>query len=106
MLPERSSTTSGRPGSRRANVVIVGAGPAGLAHRLESINSFVACADESGHGHGPMAFVICNICGKVDEFVDSRIGARIANWTKENGFKVEQTTIEIRGRCAACLEAA
>ncbi|MCB1470463.1 MAG: transcriptional repressor, partial [Rhizobiaceae bacterium] len=40
----------------------------GLVHRLESINSFVACTHPHDHSHGLIAFAICEACGAVDEF--------------------------------------
>ena len=78
----------------------------GLAHRLESLNAFVACADEHCHRKGLIAFAICAKCGKVDEFADAVIEERLGTWATEKGFKVEQTTMEIRGQCAACLASA
>ncbi len=78
----------------------------GLAHRLESLNAFVACADEHCHRKGLIAFAICEGCGKVDEFADAVIEDRLSGWAASTGFKVERTTMEIRGRCANCLVAA
>lgn len=78
----------------------------GLAHRLESLNAFVACADEHCHRKGLIAFAICEGCGKVDEFADAVIEERLGNWAGDKGFKVERTTMEIRGKCAECLKLA
>jgi Fur family zinc uptake transcriptional regulator len=78
----------------------------GLAHRLESINAFVACADEHCHRKGLIAFAICSGCGKVDEFSDPVIEGRLGEWANGTGFLVERTTMEIRGRCAECKQAA
>lgn len=78
----------------------------GLAHRLESLNAFVACADAHCHRKGLIAFAICQSCGKVDEFADAVIEERLGGWAHQTGFKVEQTTMEIRGKCAACRAAA
>lgn len=78
----------------------------GLAHRLESINAFVACADAHCHRKGLIAFAICESCGKVDEFADEVIEERLGAWARSGGFKVERTTMEIRGRCAECLQKA
>ncbi len=75
----------------------------GLAHRLESLNAFVACADAHCHRKGLIAFAICSSCGKVDEFADAVIEERLGGWASREGFKTERTTMEIRGRCAACL---
>ena len=76
----------------------------GLVHRLESINSFVACSHPSQDccGHGTVAFAICNACGQVVEFHDHAIDERLAGWEKAKAFKAEKTTIEIRGLCQAC----
>jgi Fur family zinc uptake transcriptional regulator len=77
----------------------------GLAHRLESLNAFVACADKQCHRSGLIAFAICDGCGKVDEFADTVIEDRLVDWAAAKGFKVERTTMEIRGKCVACLAA-
>lgn len=78
----------------------------GLAHRLESLNAFVACADGHCHSKGLIAFAICDKCGKVDEFADDVIEERLGGWAGQRGFKVERTTMEIRGQCAVCLKEA
>ncbi len=78
----------------------------GLAHRLESLNAFVACADAHCHRKGLIAFAICERCGKVDEFADPVIEDRLGGWAESKGFTVERTTMEIRGRCAECAKAA
>jgi len=78
---------------------------AGSVHRLESINSFVACAHPHPHDHGNAAFAICEACGRVDEFSDETVQSRLADWSSRNGFAITRTTIEIRGTCAACAQA-
>ncbi|WEJ32581.1 Fur family transcriptional regulator [Devosia sp. SD17-2] len=78
----------------------------GLAHRLESLNAFVACADAHCHRKGLIAFAICSGCGKVDEFADPVIEGRLGEWAQGKDFTVERTTMEIRGRCADCKQAA
>lgn len=78
----------------------------GLAHRLESLNAFVCCAGASCHkGASTAAFAICSGCGRVDEFADAEVVGRLADWATGNGFALERTTIELRGRCAACRAA-
>jgi Fur family zinc uptake transcriptional regulator len=74
----------------------------GLAHRLESLNAFVACAHRHEHAMGLTAFAICENCGKVSEFEDEVIEERLGAWSAAQGFATHLTTIEIRGRCAAC----
>ena len=77
----------------------------GLVHRLESLNAFIACAHPDCHGHGMIAFAICEDCGQVDEFSDAVVRERLGAWSADNGFKAEKTTIEIRGHCANCAAA-
>jgi Fur family zinc uptake transcriptional regulator len=79
----------------------------GLAHRLESLNAFVCCADTGVHQApgGTTAFAICSQCGRVDEFADAEVVARLRGWAEANGFAPERTTIELRGRCRACTAA-
>lgn len=76
----------------------------GLAHRLESLNAFVCCADSGCHAQasGTAAFAICSGCGRVDEFTDPAVVERLAAWAENEKFTLEQTTIELRGRCRVC----
>ncbi|MCO5145688.1 MAG: transcriptional repressor [Aquamicrobium sp.] len=79
----------------------------GLVHRLESLNSFVACAHPHehahGHRHGLVAFAICETCGQVDEFSDAAVEKRLRGWANDHSFRLSKTTIEMRGTCANCL---
>lgn len=80
---------------------------AGLVHRLESINAFVACAHRNadccgGHAHGTVAFAICTSCGQASEFHDHEIDHRLIQWAENRNFRPEKTTIEIRGLCETC----
>jgi Fur family zinc uptake transcriptional regulator len=76
----------------------------GLAHRLESLNAFVCCADTHGHGaeSGGTAFAICSDCGRVDEFIDTAVDERLREWASQQGFAVSGTMIELRGCCRDC----
>lgn len=77
----------------------------GLAHRLESLNAFVACAEPHCHQSGSIAFAICETCGQVDEFADEVVTERLQGWAAQNGFAASRTTVEIRGLCAKCKAA-
>ena len=77
----------------------------GLVHRLESLNAFVACAHPHCHAQGLIAFAICERCGQVDEFADPVVRERLTAWSSASGFRVEKTTMEIRGHCARCAAA-
>lgn len=77
----------------------------GLVHRLESLNSFVACTGDHAHLHGITAFAICEKCGQVAEFADPVVGKRLESWVAESGFRPNKAVIEFRGLCAACAAA-
>ena len=79
----------------------------GRVHRLESLNSFVACAHGHGGGdpHPATAFAICEKCGQVEEFSDGAVADRLSAWADRQGFRVGKTTVELRGTCAQCLAA-
>ncbi len=74
----------------------------GLAHRLESLNAFVACAEPHCHRAGLIAFAICEKCGSVAEFADDVVRERLESWAGTEGFTPRLTTLEIRGDCRRC----
>ena len=74
----------------------------GLAHRLESLNAFVCCADARCHESGSIAFAICERCGKVEEFAEAAIEGKLKSWSKAAGFVASRMTIELRGLCKGC----
>jgi Fur family zinc uptake transcriptional regulator len=72
----------------------------GSAHRLETLNAFVACAH---YAHaGAAVFAICDSCGTVTEFEEARAVAALAAWAKKAKFQTRAMTLELRGRCAVC----
>jgi len=74
----------------------------GLAHRLESLNAFVACARPHCHASGLIAFAICEKCSQVWEFSDDVVHERLKAWTDAQGFTPTRTTMEIKGECRKC----
>ena len=75
----------------------------GLVHRLESLNSFVACR---GHDCAHVAaFSICQTCGRVEEFSSGPVKNALMKAAKANGFTVTGSTIELRGDCRDCQAA-
>ena len=72
----------------------------GLVHRLESLNSFVACRHPGCDEH--QAFVICDECGQVNELTDANLASRLRQLAMEADFALTKTTIELRGRCRKC----
>ncbi len=76
----------------------------GLAHRLESLNAFVACKHPSHRGG--VVFAICEECGTVTEFNEAHVIDRLAGWANKAKFAVREMTLELRGLCASCAAAA
>ena len=74
----------------------------GLAHRLESLNAYVACSHPHASEHAAPAFAICEECGCVDEVTESDINQSLALWAKYNNFALGHSIIELHGRCANC----
>ena len=74
----------------------------GRVHRLESINSFVACHGHHDHAHAITGFAICETCGQVEEFTDAIVTERLAGWGAASGFRPANAVIELRGLCADC----
>ena len=72
----------------------------GLAHRIESLNAFVAC------GVGACArstiFLICEKCGGAEEFDAGHALVDLADAARKDGFAIRRTMIEASGLCATC----
>ena len=74
----------------------------GLAHRLESLNAYVACCVDEGCAN-PL-FAICGRCGTVDERSDPRLATDLAAAAAKGGFVPEKSVIELIGHCAGCRD--
>ncbi len=72
----------------------------GLAHRLETTRSFVACGHPD-HAHA-VQFLICRQCGTVVEAEDKRVEAATRSLGQRLGFALDQRTVELTGTCATC----
>lgn len=75
----------------------------GAAHRLETLNAFVACSHSRHEGRA--VFAICETCGTVTEFDEPRAVDSLAAWAKKAKFSVREMTLELRGRCGECVGA-
>lgn len=78
----------------------------GHVHRLESLNAFVACSHGSCKSHNSVAFIICEKCGQVSEISDDDITAQLRGIAEQAAFRLQKTTVELRGICSTCQEAA
>ena len=69
----------------------------GLAHRIERLGAYVACA-RPGAAHEP-AFLICTGCGTVAE-ATARPG--LGGPARRTGFRIARTVVEAEGLCPGC----
>ena len=76
----------------------------GLAHRIESLNAFVAC--DVGACSRSTIFLICEKCGGAEEFDAGHALIDLADAAKKDGFSITRTMIEASGVCGACQAAA
>ncbi len=76
----------------------------GLAHKIERLNAFIACAHPD-QIHAP-AFMICRMCDSVAEAHSETTRSALASAAKATGFKIERTVVEAEGVCPGCAEKA
>ncbi|MFW8596123.1 transcriptional repressor [Cribrihabitans neustonicus] len=72
----------------------------GFAHKIERLNSFVACA-HPGEQHNA-AFMICRACDAVAEARRSASQGELGEAAREAGFVIERTVVEAEGLCPKC----
>ncbi|MEE9380758.1 MAG: transcriptional repressor [Hyphomonadaceae bacterium] len=72
----------------------------GLAHKIESLNAYVACGHAS-HSHSAV-FLICEICGGAEELHTVTTSQALKDETNAAGFKLSHAVIEARGVCRRC----
>jgi len=74
----------------------------GLAHKIERLNAFIACA----HPHQPHApaFMICRLCDAVAEAQSSPARGALGAAARATGFRIERTVVEAEGVCPSCAK--
>lgn len=76
----------------------------GLAHRIERLNAYAACA-HLGKAHAP-AFLICRNCQQIAEGDGDALSASLAAEARASGFVIERIAVELEGLCPDCAAAA
>lgn len=74
----------------------------GKVHRVESLNSFIACSHISCGKLGVAAFVICDQCERVQEVCDESVAQFLAQLADKANTKVLKSSIELHGVCREC----
>ncbi len=72
----------------------------GLAHKIESLNAYVACGHTS-HSHSAV-FLICDTCGSAEELHAVATSKALGQETAAAGFHLAHAVIEARGTCRKC----
>jgi Fur family zinc uptake transcriptional regulator len=75
----------------------------GLAHRIESLNAFIAC--DIGACARSTIFLICEKCGATEEFDAGHALVDLTDAARRDGFAIHRTMIEASGVCSACQAA-
>ncbi len=76
----------------------------GFIHKLESVNSFVACHHPSTDQHS-VPFLICNRCHAAVELEDLDVVEALDARARALGFVPQAQTLEVHGLCAKCAGA-
>lgn len=72
----------------------------GLAHKIESLNAYVACG-HARHDHHAV-FLICTECGGAEELHAKKTQFALLSETEAAGFQTHHTVVEARGTCRKC----
>jgi Fur family zinc uptake transcriptional regulator len=78
----------------------------GFAHRIESLNAFVACGQPAG-GEAPVhaaAFLICDCCGAAKEIAPPA-AKELTGEAEAAGYAIRAVTLEAHGLCSSCRDA-
>jgi Fur family zinc uptake transcriptional regulator len=71
----------------------------GLAHRIESLNAYIACRlGQEAHTAG---FLICDCCGSAREF-EPPGAVEVADAAVAMGYVIASVTVEAHGLCPDC----
>jgi Fur family zinc uptake transcriptional regulator len=73
----------------------------GFIHKLESVNSFVACHHPNTDQHS-VPFLICDRCHSAVELEDREVVDALDTRARALGFVPQAQTLEVHGLCAKC----
>ncbi len=75
----------------------------GLVHKVDSLNTFIACGDAAGAPHNLL--VVCTRCGAVAEIHDDVVRNRLAHRIEHAGYRLAGQEMEVKALCGACQAA-
>ena len=74
----------------------------GLAHKLASMNSFLACQHTQCGSHQVTSFAICDGCDQVSKIINTEFERHLNSLANDVGLRPTRSTIEIHGLCDQC----
>ena len=72
----------------------------GFIHRIESLNAYIPC--EEKHKHDGSQFMICTVCGDVEEIHLCTLPTKLQDKVTAENFTLHHWNVEIHGICAKC----
>lgn len=74
----------------------------GAVHKIESLNSYIACKNKSCDTKKSTSFIICQKCKNVSEINENNLSDEFSKLTKKSDFKYSTHNLEIFGYCKKC----
>ena len=71
-----------------------------LIHKVESLNTFIACCSE--HEKGPSILAICDSCGQVQDIPAENLAAQVEKEVGKMFSGSKELKIELKGVCEEC----
>ena len=78
---------------------------AGLIHRIATRNTYLPCCHEHP-AHEATLFLVCKLCGHVDEVTSPDVARGIDGTAAAAGFRTLHRPVEVEGECQACRDGA
>jgi Fur family zinc uptake transcriptional regulator len=77
---------------------------AGLIHRIATRNTYLPC-NHAHEPHGATIFLVCTVCGHVDEVDSDEVAESVRGTASAAGFRPGSRAVEVEGECSGCQAA-
>ena len=74
----------------------------GKVHKIESKNSYIACAHKNCNSSTSTSFLICETCDQVMELKQKNLPSYFAKQSERANFTYTKHNLEIYGACKGC----
>ena len=76
----------------------------GKVHKIESKNSYIACAHKNCNSSTNTSFLICELCDQVSELKQKNLTSYFAKQSEQADFKYTKHNSEIYSVCRDCTK--